>query len=1418
MNDIPRPRKTWRASLWRPFWLITTLLLAVILLLVGGWWGLHREAPTARLLSVLPWVKVEGPRGGLLQGFSATRLEISLPRGSSLVLLEPRWEGVVFRHDATVAWKLGLSIDTLQARSAQLHWVAGPPATVASPPPTEFDLPLSVRLGSVRIGALRSNLFEPQIMEGLDLRLALQAAVGRSGHQHEVVLHHLAVHGWQLQGRGTLGTRRAMDTDVSLDAVHPASGAGRLSVGEARLRLKGPLQHMAASGQVQLGQGTEVAQSLNVSGEVAPFEAWPVPRLSAQAHGLDLSVLWPALPGTALSGQVSVQPTPDSAKRSVPDLAVNLALDNLRPGPWDAHGLPITRLAGQVALPVASAGDSAGKLGSLGQAGQLTLTVGVPRMGARPTVGTIAVSGTWDLATPQKTSLRAEVRGLEPQALDGRAPPLQLQGQMAVRAAGPSAVASAEQAASMPGQAWARWAVSADLSGQYSKGPGTASRPVSIKLAGHLSPTLIEVAQLDLSSGTAVAKLTGQAEQPAADSPWRAKGELELADFDPQLWLPWPDKAKGINRLQGQVQFDVDTAGQGEVTGRLDPSQLGSVPLDGQWAWKAPAGRPDMDLKADLNVGGNHIGAAGTMPVNRPATGGIQWATDRAQQWQFQIQAPAVQALQPVAQWWGWHDLQGKVQGELSVSGVWPAMSSQGQLEVTGLQAKSPTEVVHYLGQAQGRWKLNASSASAPSEARLSLRQARVGSTVAEQFNLALDGSAQSHRVVVQGDLHLPGGGESADRPGPVPRVHLDLAVAGSLLDAFSGWRGQVQRLSVLTIEPKPRTLLSTEAVDVHWASTPDENHLEVSPARLTLMGAGLKIQELLWREPRREGATGGQTKVSIDLEPIKLADVLARWQPDAGWGGDLLVVGQLRMQHSDERPWQVDGYLARREGDLSLSETAIEGAGVQPLGIRQGRLELKARDGVWTLSEQFDGRVLGLVTGQQTVRSRSPASLPSPDDSLSGTLNVKIANLRPWGVWAPPGWRLAGQLQADAALSGTLGAPLYKGQVNGQNLGASHALMGVNITDGVLQLSLDGDHARLSQLKARGGEKGGTISLEGDAVLGAQPEAHLNLLVDHFALLQRVDRRGVVSGQAQVVLGAEDLKADGRFVVDEGLVDISKSDAPTIGDDVNVVNRPGGLPQDSAEAEVSSAPPSKRKLQVTMDVDLGSKLRLKGRGLNALLVGKLRLTTPNGRPAVHGTVRAESGSYVAYAQNLVIERGSISFTGPIENPRLDILAMRAESPTAASEDVKVGVTITGTAQDPRVRLYSDPSMSETEQLSWLVLGRGPAGLGGADIGLLQTAASALLAGEGGSPKDSVLGAIGLDDLSVRQSDVGDTRETVVNVGKQISRKWYLGYERSLNATAGNWQLIYRLAQRFTLRAQAGQDNALDLIWSWRFD
>jgi translocation and assembly module TamB len=99
---------------------------------------------------------------------------------------------------------------------------------------------------------------------------------------------------------------------------------------------------------------------------------------------------------------------------------------------------------------------------------------------------------------------------------------------------------------------------------------------------------------------------------------------------------------------------------------------------------------------------------------------------------------------------------------------------------------------------------------------------------------------------------------------------------------------------------------------------------------------------------------------------------------------------------------------------------------------------------------------------------------------------------------------------------------------------------------------------------------------------------------------------------------------------------------------------------------------------------------------------------------------------------------------------------------------------------------------------------------------LLQRAAVALLLGEGENPTSQITQAIGLDDVSLRQTD-GDTRETVISLGKQLSKRWYVGYERGLNATAGAWQLVYRLTQRFTLRMQSGIDSSLEAVWTWRW-
>jgi translocation and assembly module TamB len=150
----------------------------------------------------------------------------------------------------------------------------------------------------------------------------------------------------------------------------------------------------------------------------------------------------------------------------------------------------------------------------------------------------------------------------------------------------------------------------------------------------------------------------------------------------------------------------------------------------------------------------------------------------------------------------------------------------------------------------------------------------------------------------------------------------------------------------------------------------------------------------------------------------------------------------------------------------------------------------------------------------------------------------------------------------------------------------------------------------------------------------------------------------------------------------------------------------------------------------------MGERLRIRGRGLDAGLRGDLRLTTPATQLAVNGTLRIVDGTYQAYGQKLDIERGVLTFVGPVENPRLDIEATRPNL------DVRVGVLVSGTALTPRVRLFSEPEMSDLDKLSWLVAGR--ANEGGADTALLQSAAVALLSGEGPGPRP-VHQSLGLD-------------------------------------------------------------------------
>jgi translocation and assembly module TamB len=218
----------------------------------------------------------------------------------------------------------------------------------------------------------------------------------------------------------------------------------------------------------------------------------------------------------------------------------------------------------------------------------------------------------------------------------------------------------------------------------------------------------------------------------------------------------------------------------------------------------------------------------------------------------------------------------------------------------------------------------------------------------------------------------------------------------------------------------------------------------------------------------------------------------------------------------------------------------------------------------------------------------------------------------------------------------------------------------------------------------------------------------------------------------------------------------------------------------------------------------------LSGRGIDTRLAGTLALSGVSlTTPRLEGSIRAVDGQYRAYGQQLEIERGVLRFTGAIDNPSLDILAVRPRS------EQRVGVLVTGSAQAPFVRLYSQPQLADAETLSWLVVGRASAS-GGAESALLQQAALALLnSRRGGTNSGGIAGRFGLDELSVRSDD---TAGAVVTLGKRFARDFYASYESSLGGALGTLNIFYDISRRLTLRARAGERTAVDLIYTFSFN
>ena len=319
--------------------------------------------------------------------------------------------------------------------------------------------------------------------------------------------------------------------------------------------------------------------------------------------------------------------------------------------------------------------------------------------------------------------------------------------------------------------------------------------------------------------------------------------------------------------------------------------------------------------------------------------------------------------------------------------------------------------------------------------------------------------------------------------------------------------------------------------------------------------------------------------------------------------------------------------------------------------------------------------------------------------------------------------------------------------------------------------------------------------------------------MADRLQALSRPDRTLILSGNSTLVRNDKRFSFEGKFKANRALIELAPLDRPTISDDVIVLGRTA----QAAPAREKTGTP----LTVDLEADLGEAFRLRGMGIDSELRGTLHVRMANGRPPrVNGGIRAVNGTYKAYGQNLTIERGVLTFSGPYDNPSLNILAVRErpEGEQLSETNVEAGVQVRGTALSPVAKLVSTPNVPDSDKLSWLVLGHGMEATSGNEASVLSAAAGALLGGpgKGGGFQSRVASASGVDELGLSQAK--GLESTVVTVGKKLSSRAYLTFEQGASTASSLVKLRYKLNPRITLQLQTGTNTALDVLYSWSFD
>lgn len=716
----------------------------------------------------------------------------------------------------------------------------------------------------------------------------------------------------------------------------------------------------------------------------------------------------------------------------------------------------------------------------------------------------------------------------------------------------------------------------------------------------------------------------------------------------------------------------------------------------------------------------------------------------------------------------GQGSLQQQIQARLNIDlarlgQLWPGLQGQlkGQLDAAGtLQAP------------QGKLSLQGRQLALDSNR---LQNLTLDAALDKAQRGTLDLTAAGIRA---GDTDL--GTLTAKASGDIKRQQLQLALKGPQLALATALDGTLDK--GFTAQSSWRGRLASGSVQAGG-----QDWRLQAPARLEYLAGGqVNFGAHCWRSGSAslcgdDQRLAPQPRLRYHLKQFPL-DSLAQWLPkDFAWKGML-------------------------NADVAVDVPASGPAGEVMIDAGNGTLRVRNKDQWVDFPYQtlrltsrlnpkridtelnFRGDRLGQL---QVITQIDPIAQSKP---ISGSFRLSGLDLSIARPFVPMVETLKGQLDGSGQIAGSLVAPQVNGNVtlsDGQIAGPE---LPTTLEDLQLQALIAGESVRLQGSWKSGktgqGTLGGTVAWANALDVDVQLKGtRLPINVEPYATLE-------AAPDLSIQMNGERLAVAGKVFIPKGAIVVRQLPPSTVklSEDVVIVGN---------QTEQGKAP---LPMAIDIDVEVGQeKLTFNGFGLSANLAGHVHI---GDNLDTRGELALNDGRYNAYGQRLTIRRARLLFAGPISQPYLDIEAIRTTG------DVIAGIRLTGNAEQPTSEVFSEPTMSQEQALSYLVLGR-PLGNSGEDNNMLAQAALGLgLMGSSGVTS-KLATDLGIEDFQLDTQGSGDATSVVAsgNLSEKLSLRYGVGVFEPANTIA----LRYLLSKRLYLEVASGVASSLDLFYKRDF-